>query len=308
MKTARSYPLLLLLGLCPALPVQGLTIYRIGGADHPPPTLDVPYEFVPVPWSAIVATASGQTQSLQLQAEYIEPKQLDVSVNIIPSMVENGGLILTTGGYDGLITPGGSELVSWDGDIETAYQGDEAVAWRGIFNRRENRSDSPFKYWVFDLGGRFTIQKIRFYPRDRFRFERFAESFIVGTSDGDPSKDGTRDLKVTEELDFDQIHSVRENTNAVVELEFPQQPVRQLFFALRRNIRSFWEIAEIEIYGTGFSAFARYEIHDHRYRPTPHLGSPSLGRRPASGNEHRSADPVGRRPRSQPVLACHVSR
>ena len=259
MKTARSYPLLLLLGLCPALPVQGLTIYRIGGADQPPPALDVPYEFMRVPWSSIVGTSSGQTQSLQLQAEYIEPKQLDASVNLSPSIVENGGLILTTGGYDGLITPGESELATWDGDIETAYQGDEAVAWRGIFNRRENRSDRPFKYWVFDLGGRFTLQRIRFYPRDRFRFERFAESFIVGVSDGDPSKDGTRDLKVTEELDFDQIHSVRENTNAVVELELPQQSVRQLFFAVRRNIRSFWEIAEIEIYGTGFSAFARYE-------------------------------------------------
>ncbi len=256
---ARSYSLLLLLGLCPALPVQGLTIYRIGGADQPPPTLDVPYEFVPVPWSEIVATASGQTQSLQLQAEYIEPKQLDGSVNLTPSIVKNGGLILTTNRYDSLIAPSESELVAWDGDIETAYQGNESVAWGGIFDRRENRSYRPFKYWVFDLGGRFTIQKIRFYPRDRFRFERFAESFIVGVSDGDPSKDGTRDLKVTEELDFDQIHNVRENTNAVVELELPQQPVRQLFFALRRNIRSFWEIAEVEMYGTGFSAFARYE-------------------------------------------------
>ena len=259
MKMARSHPLLLLLGLCPALPVQSLTIYRIGGAEQPPPTLDVPYEFIHVPWSEIVATASGQTQSLQLQAEYIEPKQLDSSVNIIPSIAENGGLILTTGGYDGLIAPGGSELATWDGDIETAYQGDESVAWGGIFNRRENRLARPFKYWVFDLGGCFILQKIRFYPRDRFRFERFAESFIVGISDGDHSKDGTRDLKITEELDFDQIHNARENTNAVVELEFPQQSVRQLLFAVRRNIRSFWEIAEIEIYGTGFSAFARYE-------------------------------------------------
>ena len=259
MKMARSYPLLLLLGLCPPQHVQGLTIYRIGGDDQPPPTLEVPYEFRHVPWSAIVATASDQTQSLQLQAEYIEPKQLDGSVNLIPSIVENGGLILTTGGYDGLITPGESELASWDGDIETAYLGNESVAWGGIFNRRENRGARPFKYWIFDLGGRFTLQKIRFYPRDRFRFERFAESFIVGVSDGDPSKDGTRDLKVTEELDFDQIHNIRENINAEVELEFPQQSVRQLLFAVRRNIRSIWEIAEIEIYGTGFSAFARYE-------------------------------------------------
>lgn len=95
MKMARSYPLLLLLGLCPSSPVQGLTIYRIGGADQPPPALDVAYEFVQIPWSAVAGTARGQTQSLQLQAEYIEPKQLDASVNIIPSLVENGGLILT---------------------------------------------------------------------------------------------------------------------------------------------------------------------------------------------------------------------
>ncbi len=256
---ARSYSLLLLLGLYSPLPVQGLTIYRIGGDDQPPPELEVPYEFRHVPWSAIVPTAGAQTQSLQLQAEYIEPKQLDGSVNLLPSFVENGGSILTTGGYDGLIAPGESELAAWDGDIETVYQGDKSVAWGRIFNRRENRSHRYFKYWVFDLGGRFTIQKIRFYPRDRFRFERFAESFIVGVSDGDPAKDGTRELKVTEELDFDRIHNVRENTNAVVELEFPQQSVREVLFAVRRNIRSIWEIAEIEMYGTGFSAFARYE-------------------------------------------------
>lgn len=259
MKMARSYPLLLLLGLCSPLHVQGLTIYRIGGADQSPPALEVPYEFRHVPWSAVVATAGDQTQSLQLQAEYIEPKQLDGSVNLLPSIVENGGLILITNRYDSLVAPGESELVAWDGDIETAYQGDESVTWGGIFNRRENRSYRPFKYWVFDLGGRFTIQKIRFYPRDRFRFERFAESFIVGVSDGDPVKDGTRNLRVTAESDFDQIHNIRENTNAVVELEFPQQPVRQILFAVGRNIRSIWEIAEIEMYGTGFSAFARYE-------------------------------------------------
>ena len=259
MKMARSYPLLLLLGLCPPLHVQGLTIYRIGGDDQPPPALEVPYEFRHVPWSAIVATAGDQTQSLQLQPEYIEPKQLNGSANLLPSIVENGGLILITNRYDSLVAPGESELVAWDGDIETAYQGDESVTWGGIFNRRENRSYRPFKYWVFDLGGRFTIQKIRFYPRDRFRFERFAESFIVGVSDGNPVKDGTRNLRVTAESDFDQIHNVRENTNAVVELEFPQQPVRQILFAVGRNIRSIWEIAEIEMYGSGFSAFARYE-------------------------------------------------
>ena len=161
MKMARSYPLLLLLGLCPP-DVQGLTIYRIGGDDQPPPELEVPYEFRHVPWSAIVGTSSDQTQSLQLQAEYIEPKQLDGSVNLLPSIVENGGLILITNRYDSLIAPSEGELVAWDGDIETAYQGNESVAWGGIFDRRENRSYRPFKYWVFDLGGRFTIQKIRF--------------------------------------------------------------------------------------------------------------------------------------------------
>ena len=259
MKLARSYPLLLLLGLCPPLHVQGLTIYRIGGDDQPPPALEVPYEFRHVPWSAVVATAGDQTQSLQLQAEYIEPKQLDGSVNLLRPLSKSAVRFLPPGGYDSLIAPGESELAAWDGDIETVYQGDGSVAWRGIFNRRENRWARSCKYWVFDLGGRFTIQKIRFYPRTRFRFERFAESFIVGVSDGDPAKDGTRDLKVTEELDFDQIHNVRENTNAVVELEFPQQSVRQILFAVRRNIRSIWEIAEIEVYGTGFSAFARYE-------------------------------------------------
>ena len=118
----------------------------------------------------------------------------------------------------------------------------------------------PSKYWVFDLGGLFTLSKIRFYPRDRFRFERVIDSFVVGTSDGDSLKSGTRDLRIAAAgFDFDKVYQVSENNSATIELALPPRPVRQLLLAFHRNINSFWEIAEIELYGTGYSAFARYQ-------------------------------------------------
>ena len=236
----RFYPLLLALTLAPT--AGALTIYRIGG-DQPPPALDAPYEFVQLPWSQAAAAPTGQTRSLALQAGSIAPQRLDASTNLAPSIAANGGRILTIAGYGGLAAPGGDDL----------------VLWGGLFNRRENRSHGPLKYWVFDLGGRFTIERVRFYPRQRFRFERFAESFIVGVSDGDSSRAGTRALRIAEDMDFDLVHDIRENKKAAVELGFPAVPVRRLLLAVRRNIRSLWEIAEIEIYASGFADFARYQ-------------------------------------------------
>ena len=83
----------------------------------------------------------------------------------------------------------------------------------------------------------------------------------MGTSDGDPLADGTREYTVSwrnSTLDFDIVHRVSENTQAVMELALPDEPIQQVFIELPENSRGIWEIAEFEIYGIGPAAFSRY--------------------------------------------------
>ena len=51
------------------------------------------------------------------------------------------------------------------------------------------------KSLIFDLGGLFFLERIKFYPRERHLHDRFVESFTIGISDGDPFKDPHRELQ-----------------------------------------------------------------------------------------------------------------
>ena len=73
--------------------------------------------------------------------------------------------------------------------------------------------------------------------------------------------DGTREYTASwrnSTLDFDIVHRVSENTQAVMELALPDEPIQQVFIELPENSRGIWEIAEFEIYGVGPAAFSRY--------------------------------------------------
>ena len=51
--------------------VDALTIYRIGGADLPPPELAVAYEFVQLEWEAVDTKMHGGTVQMALTPEAI---------------------------------------------------------------------------------------------------------------------------------------------------------------------------------------------------------------------------------------------
>ena len=236
-----------------ALPSDALTIYRIGGADLPKPELEAEYEFVQLSWEAVDPNQHGQAQWIALQPERIGPLSLTPSVNLAPLVESLGGRILILE-WNGWREWYEDDILIFDGDPETAYLGD------GRYLRVVGYGPQR-KYWVFDFGGRFFVDRVRFYPRARFAATRFVESFILGTSDGDPLVDGTREYEVSwrnSSLDFDIVHRVRENTQAVMELALPEEPIQQVFIELPENSRGIWEIAEFEIYGAGPAAFSRY--------------------------------------------------
>ena len=231
---------------------SALTIYRIGGEGFPQPELDAPYDFVQLDWSEVDGNRHGTAELLGIDAGFLIPQQMDPEVNLTPLLEEQGGSIriLTWIGY---IPYQSQEEPIFDGDVETAYLGDGD--WGGDYGVIKN------KVIIFDLGGVFNLHRVRLFPRERFKNERFIETFIIGINDGDPLKDGFREHNVGwqgDYVDFDVVREFKENTEPDIDLPMPAEPIRQILFEAPVNVRGIWEIAEFEIYGTGYAPEARY--------------------------------------------------
>ena len=250
MKLRLSFYLLAALSLAYIEPATSLIIYRIGGENIPRPELDSPYEFVQLSWNAIDPAQHGSSELLGIDAPSIRPQQLDPTVNLVPLIGEQGGQILNLV-WIGWGPPQQDDFFMFDQDPNTMYLGDGHFAAHGPNS----------KSLTFDFGARLLLERIRFYPRQEHLVDRFVESFRIGISDGDPLKDGTRDVTVGQrgsDLDFDIVHEFSENTEAVIDLKLPPVPIRRLLFEADENTRGIWEVAEIEIYGSGFVPFAGY--------------------------------------------------
>ena len=231
-------------------PASGLTIYRIGGASLPPPELDTPHEFVQISWSDIDAAQHGSEELLVFDPDFVRPQRFDSSVNLVPIIEEQGGKILNLV-WIGWGPPQADDLFMFDQDPNTIYLGDGHFASHG----------PPHKYLTFDFGAPLLLERIRFFPRTKHLTDRFVETFRIGINDGDPLKDGSREFLLGrwgDELDFDIIYDITENTEAVIDLPLPTEPVRRVLFSAAENTRGIWEIAELEIYGNGFAPFADY--------------------------------------------------
>ena len=233
---------------------DALTIYRIGAADLPAPELDVPYQFVQLEWEAISSRAHGRAVQMVLAPDGIMPQQLDPAVNLTPLLDERGGRIETLQTIVGFADFPARDAPMFDGDPTTHFLGDGD--WGGDYGRVKN------KLLIFDLGGNFIVDRIKFYPRERFLDTRFIERFVIGTSDGDPLKKNTREYVVGGEggqfRDYDLVYNITENTQSVIELSIPDLPIRQLMFEAPPNTRGVWEIAEFELYGIGFAPKSQY--------------------------------------------------
>lgn len=74
----------------------GLTIYRIGGAELPPPELtqEEGVTFVQINWADVDGKTHGDIDQLDFESGYITPVQLDSTVNLTPLLEERGGQIL----------------------------------------------------------------------------------------------------------------------------------------------------------------------------------------------------------------------
>ncbi|MEE2659703.1 MAG: gliding motility-associated C-terminal domain-containing protein [Candidatus Latescibacterota bacterium] len=241
-------------------PASALTIYRVGSSVAPSPDLEMPHEFVYLgDWSSVEAARHGLMNQLTPESGRIRPRTLEAGVNLAPLIEEQGGQIFILE-WTGWQPYEEEDRFVWDGDPNTAYLGD------GHYLRAVGYGPQ-MKYYIFDFGGLFRIDRVRIYPREAHRGDRFIERFLIGTNDGNPLKDGTRDLRVIwffgaslrdTGWDFNVVHDVDENIEPTLDLEIPPQPIRYLYFQAPENRRGIWEIAEFEIYGTGFAHAADY--------------------------------------------------
>jgi len=276
---------------------DALTIYRIGGESLPLPEIDADYEFVQRAWSDVDKGSDGLIELVAVDPDHIQPMRLDPTVNIAPQIYGlDGGTVYVMHSHTGWTESlEDDDVFVFDGDPNTAYLGDGHWPWGsiffsgGAFEDRWGLSNWIYtKVWLFDLGGLFNLDRIRFFPREKFVSKRFVQRFRIGVSDGDPLKDGTRQHAIRHRgffYDFDIVHDVKENSSGVVELDLPSEPIQRLLFDAPENSSGIWELAEFEIYGYGFANQATY-----RSNIIDLGGAVSLGDLIWSGNKEQEAE------------------
>ena len=250
-----------------------LYVYRLGGdADLPEPTFPDGWdaEFVSLPWTPIAEDSFGTARLIETADGSVGPEKMDDGVNLTPTLRgRTGGWIKASDGYGFKDEPQLDFL--FDGDPTTAYDGGgghfkggqscSSKVHREQCNATAGNRILPgtnSKAVWFDLGGAFPIRLIRMYPTTKFFDERVLKVFQLGTSDGDPLKEGTRDTNFfwrTGPLNFNQRYLMEENTVPLLELDMGDVPARHIFL---ETIVGRWEIAEFEIYGAGFAPSATY--------------------------------------------------
>ncbi len=231
---------------------NGLTIYRIGGTSLPAPDIPVSHEFVQLDWVSVEPTLHGELRQLDVANGSIAPVRLNPNVNLTPLIESEFGGQIQILEWAGWKNREEGDAVIFDGDPETAYLGD------GHYVRVSGLGPQE-KYWLFDLGGRFLLDRIRLFPREKFKTHRFIEKFLIGINDGDPLKDGTREYRLRfADFDVDVVHNISENAQPTINLVMPRTPVRYVLFEGPENTRGIWEVAEFEIYGIGPAPFSSF--------------------------------------------------
>ena len=131
-----------------------------------------------------------------------------------------------------------------------------------------------FTLFVMDLGVRFPINRVRFYPTPQSSL--FIERF---------------DLRVYQGDNWELVRSIRENREQVVDISLPTQYIQRFRLSFSDNphpafasLIQPWEIAEFEVYGHGYVLTALY-----RSRVFELESASALGQIRFSGFEDRDA-------------------
>ena len=87
----------LAVGLCSSWEAGALTIFSIGGENLPRPEIEGDFDFVQLSWSEAEEARHGSRELVDVEPDFIVPRQLDPSVNLTPLLEGNGVQILALG-------------------------------------------------------------------------------------------------------------------------------------------------------------------------------------------------------------------
>ena len=195
---------------------------------------------------AAVTTTPGDVVDFDFPGRpgWIFPQKADSTRNIAAEAALTSPNILTEGIDEEL-------LLMVDGDVETAFSqkgepgGPQVLAFGAMFD--------------VDLGARFGVNRVRFFPRNAPGFEApgfpfqndYLRAYELLVNDGsENSRDESgRPVLTTFKLEL-------QNDRPVVDLRIPPQYLR--FLRLKSQTVVGYEIAEFQVYGAGFVPEARY--------------------------------------------------
>ena len=199
------------------------------------------------------AAASAPVIDFSTRAGWIQPRSVEENTNIATGLLERGGRVTSPNAQAVLRLTSDvlkERLHSMvDGDPSTAFEAKDVVA-TGIL-------------LVVDLGARFGVNHIRFFPRQAFKSD-FMKGYVLSINDGAfaaaiiaASVDKLPDKTLVTVMAQDG-----SNSRDTIDVRFPLQYVR--YIRLESTQRFNWEIDELEIFGSGFVPEADYlsEVFD----------------------------------------------
>ena len=200
------------------------------------------FEFSNTPGNVVEFDAGGRVG-------WLSPQQADASLNIARGLLDRGG---------GLSAP---TILSQDvkNTLDFMVDDDPTTAFERKTARGAAQVNSLGVIMDFDLGARFGVERIQFFPRNahpdypapEFPFQNdFMRAFELLLNDGsEETQVANQPVLTTVELEI-------ENEQPIVELNIPPQYVR--FIRLKSQTTVGFEIAEFRVFGSGFVPRADY--------------------------------------------------
>ena len=202
-------------------------------------------------WQA--AAAAAPVIDFGSRVGWIQPRSVEANTNIAAGLLERGGRVTSPNAQAVLRLTSDvlkERLHSMvDGDPTTAFEAKDVVA-TGIL-------------LVVDLGARFGVNHIRFFPRQAFKSD-FMKGYVLSINDGAFGADivAASVDKLPDKTLLTVMAQDGSNSRDTIDVRFPLQYVRYL--RLESTQRFNWEIDELEIFGSGFVPEADYlsEVFD----------------------------------------------
>ena len=199
------------------------------------------------------AAAVAPVIDFSTRTGWIQPRSVAENTNIATGILERGGRVTSPNAQAVLRLTSNvlkERLHSMvDGDPNTAFEAKDVVA-TGIL-------------LVVDLGARFGVNHIRFFPRQAFKSD-FMKGYVLSINDGAFGADivAASVDKLPDKTLVTVMAQDGSNSRDTIDVRFPLQYVRYL--RLESTQRFNWEIDELEIFGSGFVPEADYlsEVFD----------------------------------------------